>query len=400
MVISAVVAEYNFFHNGHRFQLDETRAAGADAVVAIMSGSFVQRAEPALLSKFTRARLAAQCGVDLVLELPAPCATASSERFAAGAVAIAGALGCVDMLSFGSECGELAALEEMAAIVTEFAVTERTKELYRQGDHYAKARRMAVAQLYGEQAAALLDGANNLLAVDYIKALRAQQSAIRPFTVRRGGAGHDSEIPADDMASASWLRRQARAGQDISAYVPAVVARAIEGVRAAGEMSGGLAAIDRLALYRLRDMNKGQLAALPDCADGLGHRLYAAAGNARSIDEVYTRAKTRRYTMSRVRRAVLWAVLGLDGRYLVPPPYARILAIGPKGEAILARMKQTARIPFSHDLSVLAASGGDAALLADAEARATDLFALTTDVVGPRGQDYTQKLTKVNDETD
>lgn len=395
MTICAVVAEYNSYHNGHRYHIEQTKEAGADAVIAIMSGSFVQRGEPALLSKFSRAKTAVQCGVDLVLELPVPYATASSERFAEGAVATAQALGCVGLLSFGSECKEMDTLAQAAAAVSEPAVVARTKELYEQGDSYPVARRAAVAEIFGEPLSAVLDSPNNLLAVDYIKALQKLRSDIRPFTVARQGAAHDGDGQQDGFASASEIRKRVRAGQDVAALVPPAAAQELEAQRAAGAIGGGWALIERLVLHKLRGMQKEEMAALPDCADGLGHRLYAASADAASIETLCRRAKTRRYTLSRVRRAVTAAVLGIDAAYYTPPPYARILAIGEKGLDILGAMKTSATVPFSHDIALLAKQGPDAQRTAMAEIRATDLFALTTEKIGPRGQDYTQKLFKV-----
>lgn len=396
MDICAVVAEYNPFHNGHRYHLEQTRAAGAAAVVAVMSGCFVQRAEPAILSKFARAKLAVQCGADLVLELPVQYATASSERFAAGAVAIADALGCVDTLSFGSECGDTQQLRRLAEIVTQPDRMQRTKELCEAGNSYPVARRIAVAESYGEEIAAVLDSPNNLLAVDYIKALDMQCSSIKPFTVRRTGAAHDSAGQSGGFASAGHIRQQILSGQDIASLVPPVVAQEMERRRKTGGLSGGLEAIERLVLFKLRTMTKDEMATLPGCADGLGHRLFAAAAEAATLNEVYERAKTRRYTMSRVRRAVLSALLDLDDSYYFAPPYARILAIGARGTDILARMKKTATIPFTHAIAELEAVGGTSQKTATAEIRATDLYNLTTGVVEPKGQDYTQKLYRMD----
>lgn len=395
MTVCGIVAEYNPLHNGHLYHIAQTRAAGASHIIAVMSGNFVQRAEPAILSKFLRAEMAARCGADLVIELPVPYALGASERFARGAISLLAALGCVDMLSFGSEYGAVSPLAAAAQAMDHPAVVVRAKALREQGLTYPKAQREAVAERFGLETAAILDGPNNLLAAEYLRALAVLAPDIAPFTVRRRGVGHDGVEGNGAFASAARIRNGLAAGQDVSAWIPEASAEIISKLTSAGAVSGGLEKIERAVLLKMREFPSEHWAALPGCADGLGNRLHRAAARADSLEELYQKAKTARYTMSRVRRAVTCALLDLDESYDFPPPYARLLAIGPGGEELLNKMAKTASLPVSASLRRLMAAGPEAKKTALAEARATDLFGLTLGRVAPVGMDFTTKLYKV-----
>ena len=195
MKIAAIIAEYNPYHNGHRLLVRQVRSAGAQAVIAVMGGDWLQRGEPALFPKRIRARAALTCGVDLVLELPLPYAAATAERFAWGAVFILSALGCVDTLAFGSECGELPPLERCAAALREPRLDKELRRRMGEGLSYATARQQGVEALYGPEAAVPLARPNDTLAVQYLVELAKVGGSIRPFTIPRQGAGHDSASP-------------------------------------------------------------------------------------------------------------------------------------------------------------------------------------------------------------
>lgn len=398
MKTCGIVAEYNPFHNGHLYQMNKTRELGATHIVAVMSGNFVQRGEPAILSKFDRAEAAVRAGADLVLELPAPYAAASAERFAFGSVSILNAVGGIDMLSFGCECGDLALLKKAKDAVRDAKVLKRTKELSELGDSYPLARQKAL-EVFFPDVAGVVRAPNNTLAIEYLKALETLSSSIEPVAILRRGAAHDDEQTLESFASASYLRKQIPRGGDASLYAPPSSLDVINRARRTGRVSGGLYNCESAVLYKLRGMQRRDFAALPDCAGGLGDRLYAAAGQAGSVDELYELAKTKRYTMSRVKRAVLAAFLGFDAAiYETSPPYARILAIGRRGTDILANIDKASDIPVSHSLGILAQYGDAAERFAALEAFSTDVFNLTMAEYGPRGEDYTNRLVKYTGE--
>ena len=185
MVIAGVVAEYNPFHLGHAHHLEETRRRGATHIVAVMSGQFVQRGEPALLDKWTRARAALSCGADLVLELPLPYAMATAQRFALGAVGLLDALGCVDLLSFGSDCGDLDRLKACIRLLNDPRFPQALGQFLDRGMTFAAARQQAVRELGGAELAATLGRANDILALEYLAALEQLGSAMAPLAIPR-----------------------------------------------------------------------------------------------------------------------------------------------------------------------------------------------------------------------
>lgn len=216
MEAAGIVAEYNPFHGGHAFHIAETRRRlGGCAVVAVMSGNWVQRGECAVLDKWTRTRAALEGGVDLVLELPTPWAVSSAESFARGAVELLAASGVVTCLSFGSECGEADRLRQVADCLDSPRYPDALRRFLEEGAPFALCRQRAAEELLGPELAGLLACPNNNLGVEYLRALNALGSGIRPVTVRRAGAGHDGgDHP--DYPSASFLR-----GEVLSGRVPA-----------------------------------------------------------------------------------------------------------------------------------------------------------------------------------
>ena len=377
METAGIVAEYNPFHRGHAWHIAETRRRlGGDApVVCVMSGHWVQRGECALADKWLRAALALDRGADLVVELPTPWAMASAESFARGAVSLLAATGVVDVLSFGSETGKLAPLEEAAAALDAPDYPERLRAALGRGLSFPAARQEAAG-------AACLSAPNNNLGVEYLRSIRALGSTIRPLTVPRQGVGHDGPA-AGGFASASELRRLLRAGrgEEAAPYLTAPWS---------GELAD-MQHIERAVLARLRTMGEGDWGALPDGggAEGLPSRLAKAAREAVSLEDFYTRAKTRRYPHARLRRLALAAFLGLRAAERpAAPPYVRVLGLGGRGRALLRRMKDTCPLPVIVKPAQARELDGPARTLFESEARYTDLYGLCFPAPRPCGAEW------------
>ena len=377
METAGIVAEYNPFHRGHAWHIAETRRrlGGEAPVVCVMSGHWVQRGECALADKWLRAALALDRGADLVVELPTPWAMASAESFARGAVSLLAATGVVDVLSFGSETGELAPLEEAAAALDAPEYPEKLRAALGRGLSFPAARQEAAG-------AACLSAPNNNLGVEYLRSLRALGSTIRPLTVPRQGAGHDGPA-AGGFASASELRRLLRAGrgEEAAPYLTAPWS---------GELAD-MQHIERAVLARLRTMGEGDWAALPDGggAEGLPSRLAKAAREAVSLEDFYTRAKTRRYPHARLRRLALAAFLGLRAAERpAAPPYVRVLGLGGRGRALLRKMKDTCPLPVIVKPAQARELDGPARALFEAEAKYTDLYGLCFPAPRPCGAEW------------
>lgn len=379
MNICGIVCEYNPFHKGHLYQLEESRRQlGEETVmVGVMSGDYLQRGEAAVFSKFARAEAACRCGVDLVAELPLPWALSSAEGFAAGAVEILDALGCTH-LSYGSESGELEGLEAIAECLLDPLTLAAVKQRMTAQPtlSFAAARQLVLEERLGETAK-LIEKPNNILAVEYLKALYQRNSAMAPLTVKRSGSGHD-ETGEGELRSASELRQMLRRDEDVSAHIPAA---AMEIFRR--EMEQGRALLNQkdmelAVLSRLRMLDEKAFLSLPDGGDGVGQRLCKAAKEEPTLDFVLAAAKTKRVALSRLRRMCMAAALGIDaGLAAGEPPYIRVLAANEKGRAYLRQLGGKTTIPVVTKPAAVKHLGTRAEAMFAVGASAHDLYTLS-----------------------
>ena len=206
MKVSGIICEYNPFHNGHYYHIKKTRENGATHIVAVMSGNFVQRGDVAVIDKFERAKAAVRCGVDLVIELPVAYSLSGAEGFARGAMYILNSMGCVDELSFGSESGDINKILSAVQASLACSQSQELKTLLDSGVSYPSAMHALAERKYGKQVGDVFQWPNNLLAIEYIKAISYLNSKITPFTITRKNAGHDQPGVICNFASASFIR--------------------------------------------------------------------------------------------------------------------------------------------------------------------------------------------------
>lgn len=334
MKICGIVAEYNPFHNGHAYHCTKTRELlGSDtAIVAIMSGNFVQRGDFALLDKYQRAAMAVQSGVDLVIELPLPAALSSAEQFARGAIDTLNQMGCITHLSFGSECGDLEQLRHAARL-------DRTSLTLNKNLSYAAALQQAFA-VHDPKASALFSHPNNTLGIEYCAALDRSNSCIQPITIKRTGAPHDSTI-FHAYPSASFVRTQVKHGQSYTALMPKPAQEILSCALADGAAPVSLEHCSHAILCYLRRLSADVLLQYCGGTDGLHNRLYQAITRNPDLSSILCTAQTRRYPLARIRRALLRAYLDLPISLDYNPQYLRVLAIGPYGRIILRSIQTT-----------------------------------------------------------
>lgn len=379
MNIIGIVCEYNPFHNGHAYQINRSREMlGEDAaVVCVMSGDYVQRGEPAFFSKFARAEAACRCGADLVVELPLPWALSSAEGFARGAVSILAALGCTH-LSFGSESGELEALQKLAESLADPMVLGEIKE--RMADEpalsFAVARQAVLENHHGENAK-LIETPNNILAIEYLKAIYELGLDITPLTVKRKGSAHDA-LGESETKSASELRQMLGRSESIAAYVPRQALAVYERELEQGRTASGKAAEELVLLSRLRMLEEDAYLTLADSGDGVGRRLCKAAKEEPTLELILASAKTKRIAMSRLRRMCLCAALGINREMAAGlPPYARVLSANSKGRAFLREIDSKTTIPVVTKPAHIKDIGGKAEQVFAACASAHDMYTLS-----------------------
>lgn len=387
--IAGIVAEFNPFHSGHAALIRAAKEQ-VSGVVAVMSGNFVQRGSPAITDKRVRTRAALLCGVDLVLELPLSYATAPAQRFARGAIGTLATTGVVDILAFGSECGELSALQALAEAVDNKSVINEMKRLLTQGMTFARARELAVAHSLDPQLAHALAAPNNLLGVEYLRAAAALGWHPQAITLRRQGVGHDSPSAKDGYASGSFLRQNAGDFALLCRYLPEQAALVLADALADGLYPTNSARLETAILAHLRRLSSEELSRLPDLSEGLENRLMASIRIASTLADLENALKTKRYTMARVRRLILSAFLGLTEEDVhTPIPYIRVLGFTHRGRKILSGMKGICKLPVSTSLARLRSLGGSCERFASLEETSTDLYALCLPKPVPCGYEYT-----------
>ena len=389
MNAAGIIVEYNPLHMGHVHLLRQTRRIlGEDtAILCCMSGDFVQRGDFALLRRQARAKAAVQSGADLVLELPLPWAVSSAEGFARGAVETLLSTNVLTHLAFGSECGDGAALQRVAAALQSEEFPALLRQELKVGDSFAAARERAVGKRLSPEDAALLQSPNNILGIEYCKALLDCKSTVEPLTIRRVGAAHDAKEAQGTIASASAIRTLLKEGeQALSLMAPAMKEAYLE-EEAAGRAPVLWQNSERAILARLRSMRREDFAALDQGKEGLYNRLYEASRTAAGVEELLAAAKTKRYAYARLRRMVLWAYLGLKPAELPQHPvYLRPLAMNDRGRAVLAKMRKEAALPILTKPADVRRLGPEAQRLFAMEAAAADLYSLSyPDLAAARG---------------
>ena len=347
-----IIAEYNPFHNGHLLHVAEARrASGLDAVVAVMSGQFVQRGEPAVFDKWSRAEMAVAGGVDLVVELPVAFAVRSAQFFAAGGVRLLAALGVVDKLCFGAEHPDAATLSTLAAATEDACVTLELRRRLGGGETYAAALGRTLAAHTGLPAA-VVASPNNILAVEYVRAIARYAPDMVPLPIARRGAGyHDTSIQGP-IASATAVRQALLAGDMAraeAALPPAsrVIAAALT---ASGRGPVSWEDFTPLALAALRRAPLAELGSLPEVSEGLEYKLKDAGREAGDAAALWALLKSKRYPRTRLQRLLVHALLASRKADLAAwdecgPLYARVLAFGDRGRVLLRAMESAARVP-------------------------------------------------------
>lgn len=366
MKIAGIIAEYNPFHNGHAHQIDQTRRrTGCDFVVVCMAGSYTQRGEAACMDKWARARAALACGADAIFELPALWAVRTADHFARGGVAILGGLGC-DALSFGCEIEDLQLLQGLARLREQEPeeISAALRAGLAAGKAHARARGEAIAA-YLNMDTDLLNAPNLNLGAEYLRAMDALHMPMEVCIIKRIGGYHDAGMHA--FASASAIRAGIKRGEDVRIALP-------EAMHAAIDSASRMHDPDDLLLYALRGMRPDQIAALPDCGEGLETRVLRCARDASNREELLERLKCKRYTRARLNRLCAHALIGLDqglaDRHPLPE-YARLIGMRRDARPLLAEIKRRSRLPIQSDAAQLQSSE-----IFQLECRATDLRAL------------------------
>lgn len=381
MKVSGIIAEYNPFHNGHACLAQKAREDGATHVVAVMSGNFVQRGAPAIFAHGVRTEAALLNGVDLVLQLPAVYAVSSAQSFSRAGAEILDATGLVDELVFGSECGEIEKIKSTVDALESEKIGSLLEAELKKGVSFATARENAL-RIISPESADIIKTPNNILGVEYVGALRRLESKISPVTFSRVGADHDSKEFSGNIASASCIRELFASG-DWEKFVPENTVEIYEKASAAD-----ISRIEAAILYKIRTADTHSLSKAPDVSEGIENRIISAAENAVSLSELYSFAKTKRYSHARIRRIILNYFLGITATDLqTPVPYIRVTGFTEKGAELIRKAKETARLPVITKAADIASLGEEAQRIFSLECRTGDAFALCFEKIRPCGEE-------------
>ncbi len=396
MTTAAIICEYNPFHNGHKHQIDLTRElTGADFIVCIMSGNYVQRGEPAILNKWARARSALMCGADLIIELPCLYATASADYFSAAAVDIINKLGVIDYLSFGSDSGDLELLSSIAqkrATQPEGFIDLMIKA-QKAGLSYPK----AIKHIYNDPDLK----SNDILAVQYITALYKSNSLVKPVTIKRIGSQYSDTTINSTSPSAQSIRNYVRHNKDLDylySVMPNESVNILKEEFALGRAPVTFDSFSNIMMAILRSLAPEGISCLPHVSSGLEYKLFKNAVNSCDISELIDKTVSPMHTRSRIQRLCLSSMLGIKHNMLSKNPdlpYVRILGFRKRAIPILKLINDNCRVPVIMQVaSGIKNLSDEGKSLISLEIKSTDIYVLgyhkSSYSIG--GQDYTQRI--------
>jgi predicted nucleotidyltransferase len=347
--VLGIIAEYNPFHNGHLYHIAKSKQeTNAQYIVGVISGNFVQRGNTSIVNKWTKARMALLNGVDLVIELPTVYSISSAENFAEGAIKILNSLGIVDTISFGMETNDIATLNNIANVLynePKEYVTILSHELSK-GNSFPKARENALMMYLNDikRYANVLTGSNNILGIEYLKAMRKTKSKIIPVGIKREKVLYNDKYIVDEFASATAIRKMlmTRSLNDISKVMPRSSYLLLGDELKKGHYVIDISRFEKEIIYNLRKMTKEEIAKLPDVSEGLENSIKNAADSCNNIKDLINMVKTKRFTQTRIQRILLYSLIGITKKQMDTSrkisPYVRVLGFNNKGKELISEM--------------------------------------------------------------
>lgn len=402
--ILAIVSEYNPFHNGHLYHLQKSKKElDPDYSICIMSGNFCERGDTSIIDKWSKAEAALKCGFDLVIELPVLYSISSAENFAEGALKILDAFGSNVTLSFGSECGDLDTLNNIANVLydepKEFT-TILTHELAK-GLSYPKARENALLIYLNNvrKYSNVLSNPNNILGIEYLKAIKKLKSNVIPFTIKRIDAGYNSLKIKDRLASATAIRNLIKNNEDVKKLMPTPSFNILSENIKHGKIINNISSFEKEIIYTLRKMSIQEIANLQDVSEGLENSIKQAANSCNNLEDLIDSIKSKRYTRSRIQRILLYSILNITKKdiqnsYRVKP-YIRILGVSQKGKILLSQISNPkSKQPVITSVKKFMDNNNNKILknMMEKDILASNIYTLGYEYDSKANLDYTKKL--------
>ncbi len=409
--VVGIIAEYNPFHNGHSYHIQNTKAqTGADFVVAVMTGNFTQRGNTSVINKWEKTKMVLNGDADLVIELPTIYSISSAENFASGAVKILNELGIVDTISFGMEADDVSTLNNIANVLVNEPPEYRAilEHELGKGNSFPKARENALMMYLNDikRYANVIKGSNNILAIEYLKALKKQKSSLVPFGVKREKVYYNSTKIIDEYASATGIRNLLLHNQleEVRKVVPAKSYSILLNNLRQGTYVLDIIAYNDEIIYKLRSMTVKQIANLPDVSEGMEYLIKDVSNKTNNLIELINGIKSKRYTQTRIQRILLYALLGITKKDMEMSkkitPYIRVLGCSEKGKMLLSQINSKAKVITSlkkyevSNKNKRFCIGKQKALnrMLEIDKLATDIYTLGYKKDSKAGLDYTKGL--------
>ncbi len=407
--VLGVICEYNPFHNGHLYHLEQSKKmTGSNYTVAIMSGNFTQRGSTAIIDKWSRAEAALKSGVDLVIELPVLYATSSAENFADGAIHILDSLKVVDYLSFGAETSEIEILDKIADIL--YREPKAYKNILshelKKGLSFPKARENALRMYLSDikKYANILSSPNNILGIEYIKALKKYKSNIIPISIARFEAGYNDINYSGNIASATAIRNIIKNGgfEILRKLLPSSSFGILMDNVKQGHVIPDLSVFERQIIYNLRKMSTDEIAELPDVTEGLEFSIKKAANACNTIQEFLNIIKSKRYTATRIQRILLYSLLGITKKDMALSkkvnPYVRVLGLNNRGKFLISEIaKANPKLEIITSVKRFAnqSTNKNLKLLLDKDIFATNVYSIGYTFDSCNNLDFTKKIVTI-----
>lgn len=352
--VLAIIAEYNPLHNGHIYHINKAKEqTKADFVIAIISGNFTQRGNCSILNKWEKTKMTLEAGVDMVIELPTMYSVSSAENFASGAIKILKKLNIVTHISFGIENDDISELEKIADLLLEEPTKYKNilKNELKKGNSFPKARENAIIKYFeNKKFEDILKGSNNILAIEYLKAIKQQKANIIPVGIKREKIYYNSKKVIDNYASSTGIRELLinNKMKEIKKVVPNFTFDILTENIKKGTYNLDLINFTKMIIYRLRTMSAEEISELPEVNEGLENLIKKSANETNNLEELINKLKSKRYTKTKIQRILIYALLDITKKDMEISkkiiPYVRILGISNKGKKMLALINNKAKI--------------------------------------------------------
>lgn len=401
--ILGVISEYNPMHNGHQYHLEESKKlVNPDFSVCVMSGNFMERGDTAIISKWARTKAALKAGFDMVIELPTIYSISSAENFAAGAIKILNVLGDDVTLSFGSECGNVEVLNNLAKILLEEPpeyVTMLHHELAK-GLPFPKARENALLLYLNDirNSASVLSEPNNILGIEYLKQIQKTRNKIKAVSIKRTDAGYNSLDTSTNFVSATAIRELLMQQKAVKKFMPTPSYEILKKECALGNFVLGLSEFEKEILYKIRSMSLEELSKVPDVSEGLEHKIKAAADSCNKLEDLIFMIKSKRYTLTRIHRILLYILLDIsENDYSISKkvtPYIRVLGVSTAGKNLLSELSMDKRNNVITSVKEFLETSSNKSLkhMLEKDIYASNIYTLAYKKNSSSNLDYTEKL--------